>query len=826
MDELLRDFLTETHENLDVVDVELVHFEREPNNREILAKVFRLVHTIKGTCSFVGLPRLEALAHAAEALMGRFRDGMPVTSDAVSLVLSTIDRIKEILDALEQTAKEPAGADDDLIGELDRMAEVAAAPVPAKPSVIAESERRDEAQPRAATLRVQVDTLEQLMTMVSELVLTRNQLLDIARRLEDTEFKAPLARLSHVTVDLQERVMKTRMQPIGNAWSKLPRLVRDLALELGKEIGIEMSGSETELDRQVLDQIRDPLTHMIRNAVDHGLEGEAERRVAGKPARGTIRLKACHEGGNIILELADDGRGLNIERIRTQAVAQGLVAEADAEKLTEAQVARLIFTPGFSTAAVVTSVSGRGVGMDVVQHNIDEIGGTIDVKSQRGKGTTLTIKIPLTLAIVSALIVEVQGERFAIPQLAVVEVVKSETDAEHRVERINDTRVLRLRDKLLPLVRLQSLFQPAPLSPVVADEGFIVVMRVGTRSFGVMVDQVLHTEEIVVKPMCAKLRQIDLFSGNTILGDGSVILILDPHGIAAAIGAPLESMSMTTETPAEAKAESEPVTSLIVFRAGSPELKAVPVALVTRLEEMDARLIERSNGRAMVQYRGGLMPLVPLTADAAIASEGTQPLLVFMDHDRAVGLVVDEIVDIVDERLDIKVESRTPGVLGSAVIGGRATEIIDIGHFLPQGFEDWFRRKDMRAEALKRRVLFVDDSAFFRNMLTPVLQAAGYAVTTASNAGEALAILQKDTGFDAVVSDIEMPEMNGFEFGEALKANPRTAHIPTIALSSFDAPATLERARQAGFRAFIAKFDRVRLIAALGEAPADWVEAA
>ena len=587
-----------------------------------------------------------------------------------------------------------------------------------------------------------------------------------------------------------------------------------------------MHGSDTELDRHVLEQIRDPLTHMLRNAADHGIEAPAERRAAGKAARATIRLRAFHEGGNIVIELSDDGRGLNAERIRAQAVAQGLVTEAEAEKLGDAQVHKLIFTAGFSTAAAVTSVSGRGVGMDVVQHNIDEIGGTIDVKTQRGRGTSFTIKIPLTLAIVSALIVDCQGERFAVPQLAVVEVVKSETDAEHRVEPIHDTRVLRLRDKLLPLENLRTLMQPtplAPLAPVDVGDGFIVVMDVGGHSFGIVVDQVLHTEEIVVKPLSAKLRHVGLFSGSTILGDGSVILILDPNGAAAAIGLPLETTSITVERAPEATLEAEQPVSLIIFRAGSAEPKAVPVALVTRLEIVDADDIEHSGGRAVVQYRGGLMPLVSI---GTIKREGRQALLVFTDRGRAVGLAVDEIVDIVEEPLDIKVASRAPGVLGTAVLGGRATEIIDIGHFLPQGFEDWFRRKDMGAEALGRRVLFVDDSAFFRTMLVPVLQAAGYAVTTATGGHEALAIVQKDSRFAAIVSDIEMPEMNGFELAETLKGNPRTAHIPLIALSSFDAPATLARAREAGFGAFIAKFDRERLIAALSEPAADWVEAA
>src|SRR5262252_4875009 len=405
MDDLLREFLTETNESLDVVDVELVRFEQEPNNAKILDNIFRLVHTIKGTCGFLGLPRLEALAHAAETLMGKFRDGMAVTGDAVTLVLSTIDRIKEILGDLERNQNEPAGNDRDLIEQLERMAMQGAAveprPGPATGSLVYqvlerplrpgevsldELERafretpgpptqavaaptsqapRGEVQetppqvdrgPRdkdedkldkavaSQTIRVNVDTLERLMTMVSELVLTRNQLLEIGRRHEESEFKTPLQRLSNVTAELQEGVMKTRMQPIGNAWQKLPRIVRDLSTELGKPIEFEMHGAETELDRQVLDLIKDPLTHMVRNSADHGLEMAAARLAAGKPERGTIRLSACHEGGHIMIEIADDGRGLDIDRIRAKAIAMGLASEADVDKMTEARVQNFIFT--------------------------------------------------------------------------------------------------------------------------------------------------------------------------------------------------------------------------------------------------------------------------------------------------------------------------------------------------------------------------------------------------------------------------------------------------------------------------------------------------
>src|SRR5499433_1917533 len=564
MDDLLREFLTESNESIDVVDVELVRFEQEPNNAKILDKIFRLVHTIKGTCGFLSLPRLEALTHAAEALMGNFRDGAPVTSEAVTLILATIDRVKILLEDLERNEAEQPGNDRDLISQLEYAAAAASAcqssaallanagittgtldpqtlERPLRPNEVSldELERvfretpgpqaevvgnqltpdavaratamvatsgraatpaaadlpaRDEERPDGRignqSIRVHVDTLEQLMTMVSELVLTRNQLLEIVRRHEDSEFKGPLQRLSNVTAELQDGVMKTRMQPIGNAWQKLPRIVRDLSTELGKPIEFEMHGAETELDRQVLDLIKDPLTHMVRNSADHGLETPEERRRAGKTEKGTIRLSAYHQGGHIIIEIADDGRGLDVEKIKAKAVANGLVSEADVEKMTEAQLQKFIFTPGFSTAAKVTSVSGRGVGMDVVRTNIDQIGGTIDVKSVFGEGACFTIKIPLTLAIVSALIVEADGDRFAIPQLSVVELVRAQSNSDNRIERIKDTPVLRLRNKLLPLIHLKKLLKIDDGASAEAENGFIVVTQVGSQTFGIVVDGV------------------------------------------------------------------------------------------------------------------------------------------------------------------------------------------------------------------------------------------------------------------------------------------------------------------------------------------------
>jgi two-component system, chemotaxis family, sensor kinase CheA len=704
MDELLREFLTETAESLDHVDSQLVRFEREPNNRQVLSNIFRLVHTIKGTCGFLGLPRLEALTHAAETLMGKFRDGMAVTGDAVSLILAAIDRIKTILDGLEKLQCEPPGDDADLIGELARAAARAqdiefATGGQGNRRAGGErridqstSENRDAANLRntaelgegsiaSQSIRVSIDTLDQLMTIVSELVLTRNQLLEVLRRHDESEFNVPLQRLSNVTTQVQQEVMKTRMQPIGNAWQKLPRIVRDLSAELGKDIGLEIDGAETELDRQVIDLVKDPLTHLVRNCADHGIESPDQRGAAGKPSRGTIRLSASRQGGYVVIEIADDGRGLDTASIQAKALEAGLVSEADMAAKSELQINDLIFAAGFSTAAKVTSISGRGVGMDVVRSNIEQIGGTVDVKSRLGHGTTFVIKIPLTLAIVAALIVEIAGQRFAFPQLSVLELVR--LGAEHRIERIKSAPVLRLRHKLLPLIEVKKA-----LALAAGDDasGFVVVTQTGSQTFGAVVDNVFHTEEIVIKPVSSKLRHIEIYSGMTILGDGSVIMVIDPNVLAQSLGdvAPRQS-DAANDTVEPQPIPSRDAISLLVFRAGSERLKAVPLPRVSRIEEIDCRAIEVTDGEYIVQYRGELMPLLGFNLQARIEKQGPQPVLVFTEQDRSIGLLIDEIVDIAEEKLDVKVVGDRAGILGYALVNGAMTEIIDVGFFLQRG---------------------------------------------------------------------------------------------------------------------------------------------
>ncbi|HEX2115794.1 MAG TPA: chemotaxis protein CheW [Alphaproteobacteria bacterium] len=854
MDDLLREFLTESAESLAVLDLELVKLEQNPNNPDLLGNIFRLVHTIKGTCGFLGLPRLESVAHASENVLGKVRDGeLEVTPEIVSVILKSLDRIKSLLSALEQTEAEPAGDDTDLKDQLNAIAEgkalpkaatpaAAAAPAPtAAPTVVekqaeaelaAAAEAHAEASRAAAvaaieeqaarepsvaaqSIRVHVNLLENLMTMVSELVLTRNQLLQILRSQKESEFAAPLQRLNLVTSELQEGVMKTRMQPIGNAWAKLPRMVRDLAHELNKKIDLKMQGAETELDRQVLELIKDPLTHLVRNCADHGLEGPEDRRKAGKPDTGRITLDAYHEGGQIVIEISDDGRGLPIEKIKAKALANGLAAESELASMSDEQIQQFIFRAGFSTAAQVTNVSGRGVGMDVVRTNIEKIGGTIELRSKAGRGTSFFIKIPLTLAIVSALIVEAGNERFAIPQISVIELVRATANSSQRIEHINGAPFLRLRNRLLPLVNLSSLLKIAGAADKKTEDACIVVTQVGKHTFGIVVDRVFDTEEIVVKPVAPILRDISMFAGNTILGDGSVIMILDPNGIAAAIGdAGMSHHDQSAETATAHASTKDERVALLLFRAGGDTPKAVPLALVARLEEVDVKAIEISDGKPVLQYRGKLMPLVTIDPAYSVKTEGRQPILVFADGNRSMGLLVDEIVDIVEERMNVQLGTEKTGLLGSAIIAGKATEIIDAGHYLTVALDTWFDPDKASADGTKsdaKRILLVDDSPFFRNLLTPLLSVAGYDVTSVEGADKALALCEAGKDFDVIVSDIEMPGMSGFEFAEAVKSG-RWQNTPIVALSAHTSAKDLDRGRKVGFVDYIAKLDRDALL--------------
>jgi two-component system chemotaxis sensor kinase CheA len=913
MDDLIGEFITETSESLAVLDLELVKLEQNPNDKEILGNIFRLVHTVKGTCGFLGLPRLESVAHAGENVLGKIRDGhIIVTPEAISLVLEALDRIKTIMEQLAESGSEPSGDDGDLIKRLNAFADsngaatgtTSAAPAPAatpkkadinvanmlspdeiKKGGMTSSTTQDELDalerafrdavptiegavdytkapstfmeeavpaPAAAnvpaktaisdqgkdkaikqgletdakesgggglanqSIRVNLDVLENLMQMVGELVLSRNQLMQIMRNRDDSDLKGPLQQLSQITTELQDGVMKTRMQPISTAWTKFPRLIRDLSQDVKKKIDLKMIGENTELDRQLLEMIKDPLTHMVRNSCDHGLEMPADRVAAGKPEVGTVTLSAYHEGGHIIIKIADDGRGINLDRVKQKALENGITTHDELAMLSDEQIMQFIFKAGFSTAEKVTSVSGRGVGMDVVRTNIEKIGGTVELSSAAGKGSTFHIKIPLTLAIVSVLLVEAGKQRFGIPQLNVVELVRVEKNSEYKLETLSNSKVLRLRGKLLPLASLADLLG-LPKDTSAEDEGnhTIVVIKAGASDYGLVVDAVHDTEEIVVKPVTRLLEKADIYSGNTILGDGRVIMILDPNGVSRAMGDP--EINGREEVEEKPLTSADRIASFLIFHAGDGAPKTVPLELVSRLEEINATKIEESGGSRVVQYRGDLMRLMTLPGcEFPRNSDGLVPVIVFNYDNKTIGLAIDKIIDIVRMPMHIRMGSSKEQYLGSMVINEKTTDVVDVGFILKEVGGDIAAMASKVARADNVELLLLEDSEFWRNLAEPLLRSVGYKITWAHNGVVALDIMQHKR-FDVIVSDIEMPEMDGFQFATQLRKDKRFDTVPIVAFTSTANEQFRKRALQCGMQDIIIKTDREALLVAIAQ---------
>ncbi len=670
MDDVLREFLVESIEGLDQLDRNLVALEQRPGDGELLASIFRCVHTIKGTCGFLGFPILESVAHAGESLLALLRDGTVSLTPAITNgLLQLVDAIRSILGRIESTGKEGAIAYTDLIALLSRLHSGEAA----SETVAGVAEPADGRMALAdTTVRVDVTLLDRLMNLVGELVLARNQVLQYTARTSDATFLPTSQRLNLITSELQEGVMKTRMQPIGNVWGKFPRVVRDLAVVCGKQVALEMTGEDTELDRTIIEAVKDPLTHIVRNSIDHGIELPADRVAAGKPAEGRITMRAYHEGGQVNIEIGDDGGGVDTNRVRKRAIERGLITPDHAAQMTEREALDIIFQPGFSTAAQVSTISGRGVGMDVVRTNIERIGGTVDVETVAGRGSTIHIKIPLTLAIVPALVVTCAGDRYAIPQVNLVELVRSA----RAVEMVHGAPVYRLRGRLLPLVWLnEALGDPIAARHAERQVETIVVLRAGESVFGVVVDEVNDTEEIVVKPLGKMLKGIPLFAGATIMGDGGVALILNVVGLAQqahVVSGPRE------RARADAKGErltTDPRQTLLILGLGTDRRLAVPLSAVARLEQLPRGTVERAGSAEVVQYRGNILTLLRLSTLLGVRSEEQldQPLqvVVYAGHGRPFGLVVDGIVDIVEEVVTVHEHGR-------AVIQERVTELIDV----------------------------------------------------------------------------------------------------------------------------------------------------
>ncbi|MGY1856136.1 chemotaxis protein CheA [Modestobacter sp. SYSU DS0290] len=807
LDDIVEEFLVESHENLDQLDQDLVALEQDPRSRERLSSIFRTIHTIKGTSGFLAFNRLEEVAHVGENMLSRLRDGAldltPVRTDAL---LQMVDSIRALLAAIEASGGEgtvdvtgtvalisaalddspaPAVEESPVVEDSPAVedapapvepAPVAAAPAPAKkavrkapakaaaktpakapakaaaktpakkaparkapakaaaappvvpapapapeaesiripaPGVIelpavaevplevpvdvppapaapagdlapepgtpeAQSGRRAVAD---STIRVDVDLLDNLMLLVGELVLTRNQIVQYVGRQNDQDLVRASQRLNLIASELQESAMKTRMQPIDHIWSKLPRVVRDLGLQCGKSVRLEMEGRDTELDKTLLEAVKDPLTHLVRNSVDHGIEDAAGRIAAGKPAEGVLTLRSRHESGQVVVEVADDGAGIDPAKIGAKAVQKGLITADALTRMGPPDLLQLIFLPGFSTAASVTNVSGRGVGMDVVKTNIEGIGGTIEVESVPGRGTCMRLRIPLTLAIVPALTIECAGDRYAIPQISLQELVALDAEkAAAAVEDVGGASVYRLRGELLPLVHLADVLG----LPSDRHDGHVVIAVLSSegRRFGLVVDRVINTEEIVVKAVSGQLKQIGLYSGATVLGDGAVALILDVQALARrALRTETTERQEHRNALAAATASTAERTRMLLAAIGGGRRVAIPLDTVTRLEQVRSETVERVGSREVVQYRGAILPIVRLDRHLGAYGETDREVLeviVYADHGRSVAIVVEEILDIVDGEAAVQSDIDDLGLLGSAVIGDRVTELLDV----------------------------------------------------------------------------------------------------------------------------------------------------
>ena len=740
LDELAVEFIAESYENLDRLDQDFVALESDPGATDRLTSIFRTIHTIKGTCGCLGYGKLEAVAHVGENLLSRLRDGeLRIDTEITTALLRLVDAVREILHAIETTATEGDKEYDAVKQELIRLNDrpcigtagtaapavpvmsvpepVAAVEGPAAPMLVppvvesvhvesAHVEPAHENAPAAETsakagdaaanaIRVDVNLLDKLMNLVGELVLARNQVLQFTGGQQDTAFLSTAQRLNLITTELQEGVMKTRMQPIGSLWNKFPRIVRDVSNACQKKVRLEMEGKETELDKTIIEAIKDPLTHVIRNSVDHGVETPEKRRAAGKPEEGRLLMRAFHEGGQVNIEISDDGNGINPEVVKRKALEKGLITAEQAARISERDAVKLIFLPGFSTAEKITNVSGRGVGMDVVKTNVEKIGGTVDVKSVLGQGTTLLIKIPLTLAIIPALVVTTGGERFAIPQVSLLELVRLREN-QAGIERINGTPVYRLRGNLLPLLYLNRELRLQNDGGAAIGSN-IVVLRGGGRQFGLVVDQINDTEEIVVKPLGQQLKGLTVFAGATIMGDGKVALILDVVGLAQKANIISQSGDSNVQNAADnQKADAHDKQMLLLFKLANEERMAIPLSAVARLEEFAWSSVEDAGGQHVVQYRGQIMPLINVAevfgdhrAKARVrrvkkktAADEQIHVVVYSHKDRNIGLRVERILDVVDQRIELQTTGARAGVLGTAVIKDRVTELLDVESFV------------------------------------------------------------------------------------------------------------------------------------------------
>jgi two-component system chemotaxis sensor kinase CheA len=835
-EEIKQLFIDESLEALQRCERLLLDAEEGRRRADLLDVLFRDFHTIKGTSALLGYDKIASVGHAAEDLMSKLRDkSIEARPYHFARMVDVVDTLRAMIENTRDQNSEGATDVSVLVKLLredlappPRFEPVTLEPAPAvTPSAVDATEKPEPAQDpehekagaakgEAAdgTVRVNVAVLDKLMNLMGELVLARNQMVQSTRSLRDQTAQAAAQRLSLVTSDLQEQIMKTRMQPVARVFEKIPRMVRDLCQQTGKKVAPEIDGTTTEIDKALVEAIRDPVMHIIRNAVDHGMEPPEERVKKGKSATGKISVRAVHEGSTVSIEIRDDGRGIDPVKVKGIALKKGVISQAEADAMSDREAINLIFRPGFSTAEKVTSLSGRGVGMDVVRTHVERSGGQVELESTLGRGTTIRLKMPLTLAIIPALLVREAGQRFAIPQANLIELVYlDEEDSKQAIEYVRGAPIYRLRGEILPLVRLAPLLRKQ--SPEAREGVNIVVVAIGQRRYGLVVESIQDTEEIVIKPLSSQLKRLGCYAGATVLGDGNVALILDVAGIATMAGIDVSGRAAAAE-PATHTQIVEGQQSMLVFKAGGGAACALPVSMVARLETIERSKIEHVGGNEVLQYRGQIMPVlrpenVLPVGQPPESEDGLQRMIVF-DFGAPVGLAVNAIVDVTDVEVSKAAKSELPHVLGTAVCFGKTTMLVDIFGLVRQLAPAALEAVKAR-EARRPRVLLADEVDAVRAALAGWLRSSGVDVVELSS-DAAVKELRSDSGrgIDALIASLDGGTARGLELIRTVKQEQPALPIvcTTRQLEQFEG-----QARAAGASAVVRRIEREAVLEAL-----------
>lgn len=946
-DEILQGFIEESLEHLADIENDLLAIEEDGADidEELVNKVFRAAHSIKGGAGFMGLTVIQDLSHVMENVLGLIRSSKLIpTPEIINVLLQASDKLNTMIEDVSNSndydieehlvplnaiyngdvsqpsdieeeeappveelstdnSPEPVDAPEPLPEsepEQEPEEEIQAAeptePAPPAPKPVPQAKpapppktKAPATTPKKSAAKVKVDTsirvhvslLDSLMTLAGELVLSRNQLLQTISSDDVRNAESVGQRIDLITSELQEAIMLTRMQPIGNVFGKFPRVVRDLSSKLKKTIDLTIVGKDVELDKTIIESINDPLTHLVRNSVDHGIEMPDERTKVGKSAKGLVILKAYHAAGQVVIEISDDGKGLDGEVLAEAAINKGLITPEQAQVMSDKEKVNLILLPGFSTAKEVTDVSGRGVGMDVVKTNLDQLGGQVDIISEVGQGTTISIKLPLTLAIIPCQIIMTGGERYAIPQVNLEELLRIPAgQVKDRIERVGNAEVVRLRGNLLPLIRLADVLNIDRTYYDQEDDGFkkdrrerisdrrgkesalipegevqfqdrgeseengerspvdrrytassalnIVVVSNGSMKYGLIVDKLQDSEEIVIKPLGKHLQACKGYAGATIMGDGRIALILDVTNLA--IMADLTSIDGSDRASEVAMAAEELVKAqkdkqaLLTFRSSETEQFAVPLNQVERIEKIKRSDIEELGGKRVMQYRGGSLSLIAVDDVAMvqpIADHDDLLVIVFNIATQIVGLLAIGPIDALEISVSIDdVTLKQPGVMGSTIIEGQTTMLIDIFEIVGALFPEWFEDQEVFEIAddggKVPTILIAEDSNFFRNQVKSYMTESGYDVIEGEDGAIAWELLQEHGDeITIVVTDIEMPNMDGFELTETIRKDSRFSNIPIIALTTLAGEEDVAKGKAVGVDEYHIKLDKEKLMASV-----------